>query len=139
MASFQNYIFPESLEDAYKLLQANRRNAVIGGNGWLALGRQKLHTAIDLSRLGLDQIRAAPAYVEIGAMATLRQLERELPGSLLACCVKLIVFQAEDSIRDLVRSRGFGDVYKSQTRLVITLMASRAVFARCRVTYISEP
>ena len=36
MASFQNYIFPESLEDAYKLLQANRRNAVIGGNGWPA-------------------------------------------------------------------------------------------------------
>lgn len=90
MASFQNYIFPESLEDAYKLLQANRRNAVIGGNGWLALGRQKLHTAIDLSRLGLDQIRVGPAYVEIGAMATLRQLERELPGSLLACCVKPI-------------------------------------------------
>ena len=33
-------------------------------------------------------------------------------GSL--CCVGCIVFQAEDGIRDLVRSRGLGDVYKRQ-------------------------
>lgn len=90
MASFQNYVFPETLEEAYELLQANRRNAVIGGGGWLALGRQKLHTAVDLSRLGLNRIRIEPEYVDIGCMTTLRQLERELPGSLLACCVKPI-------------------------------------------------
>ena len=29
------------------------------------------------------------------------------------CCV-LVFFQAEDGIRDLVRSRGLGDVYKRQ-------------------------
>ena len=32
---------------------------------------------------------------------------------LLLCCV---FFQAEDGIRDLVRSRGLGDVYKRQFR-----------------------
>ena len=30
------------------------------------------------------------------------------------CCVVLFFFQAEDGIRDLVRSRGLGDVYKRQ-------------------------
>ena len=29
-------------------------------------------------------------------------------------CVVFFVFQAEDGIRDLVRSRGLGDVYKRQ-------------------------
>ena len=29
-------------------------------------------------------------------------------------CVCLLFFQAEDGIRDLVRSRGLGDVYKRQ-------------------------
>ena len=30
------------------------------------------------------------------------------------CCVLCFFFQAEDGIRDLVRSRGLGDVYKRQ-------------------------
>ena len=29
-------------------------------------------------------------------------------------CVSVFLFQAEDGIRDLVRSRGLGDVYKRQ-------------------------
>ena len=29
-------------------------------------------------------------------------------------CVRIFFFQAEDGIRDLVRSRGLGDVYKRQ-------------------------
>ncbi len=129
MASFQNYIFPESLEDAYELLQANRRNAVIGGNGWLALGRQKLHTAIDLSRLGLGQIRVGPAYVEIGAMATLRQLERELPGSLLACCVKPIAgvqFRNLATVGGSLYSRfGFSDPVTALMAMDTTVLLHR--------------
>ena len=34
-----------------------------------------------------------------------------------ACGVLFFVFQAEDGIRDLVRSRGLGDVYKRQEYL----------------------
>ena len=34
-------------------------------------------------------------------------------GSVMLCCV-VVFFQAEDGIRDLVRSRGLGDVYKRQ-------------------------
>ena len=37
----------------------------------------------------------------------------------VACCIMLrfFFFQAEDGIRDLVRSRGLGDVYKRQAHL----------------------
>ena len=47
----------------------------------------------------------------------------------MVCCV--FFFQAEDGIRDLVRSRGLGDVYKRQ----VTDMLSGNAFgaAGCRV------
>ena len=38
-------------------------------------------------------------------------------NSDVLCCVFFLCFQAEDGIRDLVRSRGLGDVYKRQDRL----------------------
>ena len=38
----------------------------------------------------------------------------------------LFFFQAEDGIRDLVRSRGLGDVYKRQVMRVITNPSARA-------------
>ena len=33
---------------------------------------------------------------------------------IVTCCARFFFFQAEDGIRDLVRSRGLGDVYKRQ-------------------------
>ena len=39
----------------------------------------------------------------------------------MLCCLVLF-FQAEDGIRDLVRSRGLGDVYKRQPRVRGLLM-----------------
>ena len=38
----------------------------------------------------------------------------ELQGSIVVCVCRVFFFQAEDGIRDLVRSRGLGDVYKRQ-------------------------
>ena len=35
-------------------------------------------------------------------------------NSVVRLCVFVFFFQAEDGIRDLVRSRGLGDVYKRQ-------------------------
>ena len=35
------------------------------------------------------------------------------------CCFFFFFFQAEDGIRDLVRSRGLGDVYKRQSFILI--------------------
>ena len=42
--------------------------------------------------------------------------------SLYVFCI-FFFFQAEDGIRDLVRSRGLGDVYKRQAQRVIGLLA----------------
>ena len=36
----------------------------------------------------------------------------------LACSLCFFFFQAEDGIRDLVRSRGLGDVYKRQLPII---------------------
>ena len=46
---------------------------------------------------------------------------------------RVFFFQAEDGIRDLVRSRGLGDVYKRQvpTRVIRTGIDSRDVPQRC--------
>ena len=35
------------------------------------------------------------------------------------CSCRFFVFQAEDGIRDLVRSRGLGDVYKRQVQIIL--------------------
>ena len=40
------------------------------------------------------------------------------------CCVCVCFFQAEDGIRDLVRSRGLGDVYKRQKLHVMARRSS---------------
>src|SRR5665811_2069422 len=42
------------------------------------------------------------------------------------CCLRF--FQAEDGIRDLVRSRGLGDVYKRQTCLSLSLSLFEYLF-----------
>ena len=39
----------------------------------------------------------------------------------------LFFLQAEDGIRDLVRSRGLGDVYKRQTKLIDDLLGKGTV------------
>ena len=39
-----------------------------------------------------------------------------MQGGISVCCLLFFFFQAEDGIRDLVRSRGLGDVYKRQGR-----------------------
>ena len=44
----------------------------------------------------------------------------------MRCC--FFFFQAEDGIRDLVRSRGLGDVYKRQEFLYVDDMADACVF-----------
>ena len=77
MMTFQNYVRPQSLEEAYQLNQA-KRSRVVGGMLWLRLGGS-IHTAIDLCDLGLNTIEETDEQFSIGAMVTLRQLEKH-PG-----------------------------------------------------------
>lgn len=95
MLNIQNYVRPQTLEEAYALNQS-RRSRILGGMLWLRLGRGTIQTAIDLCDLGLDAIEETPEAFSIGAMVTLRQLEQH-PGlhtytqGAMAAAVKDIV------------------------------------------------
>ena len=75
MIEIGNYVKAKSLEEAYELNQ-KKSNAVIGGMLWLKMQRRRIGTAIDLSGLGLDTIEETEDAYRIGAMVTLRQIER---------------------------------------------------------------
>ena len=45
------------------------------------------------------------------------------------CGMKRVFFQAEDGIRDLVRSRGLGDVYKRQKNTCVNTPVSGSVMS----------
>lgn len=74
MFTIDKYVVAESLDQAYELNQ-NRRNVIIGGMLWLKMGRKKIGTAIDLSKLGLDLMEEDDEVFKIGAMCTLRDVE----------------------------------------------------------------
>ncbi len=73
---FGTYVRVGNAAEAYELLQKNRNNKIVGGGIWMRLGSRRVATAIDLSACGLDQIEEAETEFRIGAMCTLRQLER---------------------------------------------------------------
>lgn len=75
MFSLKEYISAKSLEEAYELLNQNKNNVMLGGLLWLKMGNKNYNKGIDLSKLGLDTITETESEVEIGCMATLRQIE----------------------------------------------------------------
>ena len=74
MLTVQNYVRPQTLEEAWELNQ-KKKNRIIGGMLWLRLRNDTINTAIDLSALGLDTIEETEDAFSIGAMVTLRQIE----------------------------------------------------------------
>lgn len=74
MLKYKEYVFAESLAQAYELNQ-KRNNGILAGNGWRKMSDRQLMTAIDLSRLGLDEITETEEQYTIGCMVTLRQIE----------------------------------------------------------------
>ena len=73
---FGTYVRVGNAAEAYELLQKNRNNKIVGGGIWMRLGSRRVATAIDLSACGLDHIEETETEFRIGAMCTLRQLER---------------------------------------------------------------
>lgn len=71
----KEYFKPSSLEQAYNVLK-DKDATIIGGGVFLRLGAKKLKAALDLSKLGLDIIEDKEDRIEIGAMTTLRQVEK---------------------------------------------------------------
>ena len=75
MITIQKYIRAQTLEEAWQLNQ-NKRNRILGGMLWLRLGSGSVNTAIDLCDLGLNAIEETEEQFSIGAMATLRDIEK---------------------------------------------------------------
>ena len=75
MITIQKYVRAQSLEEAWQLNQ-NKRNRILGGMLWLRLGKGTVNTAIDLCDLGLNTIEETQEQFSIGAMATLRDIEK---------------------------------------------------------------
>ena len=75
MMTIKNYVRVQSIEEAYALNQ-KRSNRIIGGMLWLKMSNASINTAIDLCELGLDRIEENADCFSIGAMVSLRQLEK---------------------------------------------------------------
>ena len=70
-----NYYKAPSVEEAYKMLQANPKNAIVAGGLWIKKTGLSYETLIDLSECGLDKITEDKENVYVGAMVSLRQFE----------------------------------------------------------------
>ena len=75
MITIQKYVRAATLEEAWQLNQ-NKRNRILGGMMWLRLGKGNIDTAVDLCDLGLSTIEENDEEFSIGAMTTLRDLEK---------------------------------------------------------------
>ena len=95
MITIQSYVRAESLEEAWQLNQ-KKRNIIIGGMLWVKMGRNGVGTAIDLGGLGLDTITETEEEFSIGAMVTLRDLEKHASLNAYACGA------VEKAVKDIV-------------------------------------
>ena len=95
MFTIQKYIRARSLEEAYELNQS-RRSRIVGGMLWMKMGRGSIDTAIDLCDLGLDAIEETEDAFRIGAMVTLRELEKH--PALNACTSSAVQHAVQDII-----------------------------------------
>ena len=82
--TFQKYERPQTLDEAWELNQ-KKRNRIVAGTMWMKMGTHSFGTAIDLCDLGLNQIEETDEGFRIGAMATLRQMEKH-PGLAAYSC-----------------------------------------------------
>lgn len=96
MITINKYIKPNSIEEAYEILKDTPNSHIIGGGVFLKLSSKDIDVAIDLYDLGMDYIREDNENVEIGAMATFRDIEtskilKDNFGDIFHDCVKEVV------------------------------------------------
>lgn len=116
--TIREYLRAGSVEEALEAAKG-KRNVVLGGGTWLRLEDRAAATAIDLSGLGLDTIEETQDAFSIGAMVTLRAMEKhpglqEATHGLCAASVSHIVgvqFRACATVGGSVWGRfGFSEV-----------------------------
>jgi len=118
MISFDSVKIAESPQQAYELCQ-NRNNRIIGGMMWLRMSERHYSSVVDLSGLGLEKIEDTAESFKIGAMTTLRDMEKseklkQTFGNVFSDCVRHIVgvqFRSMATVGGSVFGRfGFSDV-----------------------------
>lgn len=87
---------PDTVEEAYSILNKRKTNQVIGGSAFLRMGKKRIETGVELSNLNLDYIKEDKEYVEIGSMTTFRTLET---SSIIKDNFGKII---EDSVKDII-------------------------------------
>lgn len=71
----KQYVKVKSIEEAYQVLNENPKNSILGGGTWLKQSSPNVDTLIDMNECSLDQIKETKTHIEIGALATLHDLE----------------------------------------------------------------
>lgn len=69
------YVKAKSLNEAYELLKDNKRNHIIAGGAWIKISVKSADMLISLEELNLDKIIENGDFIEVGALATLREIE----------------------------------------------------------------
>lgn len=90
-----DFLRPRSIDEAYRLL-TEKKAFLVGGGAWSRRSSRKVALAVDLSTLDLRYIRKREERIEIGAMATARDVEtsallEEAYGSLFRDALAHIV------------------------------------------------
>ena len=67
---------PQTLSEVKQIAEKFPDITVLGGCGFLKLSSRKIPVALDLSRCELDKIHETEQQIEIGAMVTLRDIEK---------------------------------------------------------------
>ena len=75
LLKIKEYFKAPSLDQAYTALLEDDSNILIAGGAWLRQSNKQVNKAIDITMIGLNEITATDNTIEIGAMASLRQIE----------------------------------------------------------------
>lgn len=104
MFTAKEYVMPQNLDEAYKVLMARNTNYIVGGCAWLKMGSRRMNTAVDLSDCGLDFITEKDDVIEIGAMTSYRSVEKSavlnsyFNGVLSRCVAPIIGTQFRNTV-----------------------------------------
>jgi CO/xanthine dehydrogenase FAD-binding subunit len=84
------YRRPDSLEEAIQLLQRKEPKTLpLGGGSMLSHNEGQTIAVVDLQNLGLDKIVKSKGQIEIGANATLTQIENSFLDSVISEVIRL--------------------------------------------------
>jgi len=71
----KEYVVVDHVDEAYQLLNQDKKNQIIAGGAWLKLSVKEVNKLISLDQLSLNYIKEEKDFIKIGAQTTLRDLE----------------------------------------------------------------